>query len=66
MRRVPSVQAFEHVTERDILANIALGRVGQPADIANLCAWLLSDEAGFVTGQNYVSDGGMTRKMIYV
>jgi len=42
-----------------------VGRVGRPADIAALCAWLLSDEAGFVTGQNLISDGGMTRKMIY-
>lgn len=42
------------------------GRVGRPEDVAALIAWLLSDEAGFVAGQNYVIDGGMTRKMIYV
>jgi len=42
------------------------GRVGTPQDIAALVAWLASDEAGFVTGANYVVDGGMTRKMIYV
>lgn len=42
------------------------GRVGMPEDIASLCAWLLSDEAGFVTAATYVVDGGMTRKMIYV
>ena len=42
------------------------GRVGKPEDIAALVAWLVSDEAGFVTGVNYVVDGGMTRKMIYV
>jgi NAD(P)-dependent dehydrogenase (short-subunit alcohol dehydrogenase family) len=42
------------------------GRVGKPEDVAGLIAWLLSDEAGFVTGQNFVIDGGMTRKMIYV
>ena len=41
------------------------GRVGKPEDIAALVAWLVSDEAGFVTGANYVVDGGMTRKMIY-
>jgi NAD(P)-dependent dehydrogenase (short-subunit alcohol dehydrogenase family) len=43
-----------------------VGRVGKPEDVAALIAWLLSDQAGFVTGQNFVVDGGMTRKMIYV
>jgi NAD(P)-dependent dehydrogenase (short-subunit alcohol dehydrogenase family) len=33
--------------------------------VAILCAYLVSDAAGFVTGQNFVIDGGMTRKMIY-
>ncbi len=41
------------------------GRVGRPEDVAILCAYLVSDAAGFVTGQNFVIDGGMTRKMIY-
>jgi NAD(P)-dependent dehydrogenase (short-subunit alcohol dehydrogenase family) len=42
-----------------------VGRVGKPEDVASLCAWLLSDEAGFATGANFTLDGGMTRKMIY-
>jgi NAD(P)-dependent dehydrogenase (short-subunit alcohol dehydrogenase family) len=42
------------------------GRVGIPEDIASLAACLLSEESGFVTGQNFIADGGMTRKMIYV
>jgi NAD(P)-dependent dehydrogenase (short-subunit alcohol dehydrogenase family) len=41
------------------------GRVGHPADIAALVAWLVGPESGFVTGAEFVSDGGMTRKMIY-
>lgn len=41
------------------------GRVGRPEDVAALTAYLISPEAGFVTGQNFVIDGGMTRKMIY-
>ena len=42
-----------------------VGRVGRPEDVAGLCGWLLSEEAAFVTGQNLVVDGGMSRKMIY-
>jgi len=41
------------------------GRVGTPADIAALAAWLLGPDSGFVTGAEFVVDGGMTRKMIY-
>ena len=41
------------------------GRVGTPDDIASLVAWLVGDESGFVTGAEFVVDGGMTRKMIY-
>ena len=43
-----------------------VGRVGQPEDIANMTAFLLSPEASFITGQAFVVDGGMTKKMIYV
>lgn len=43
-----------------------VGRVGQPADVAALTAFLISPEAGFMTGQNLILDAGMTRKMIYL
>lgn len=43
-----------------------VGRVGEGRDVASMVAFLLSEEAGFITGQNFVVDGGMTRKMIYV
>lgn len=42
-----------------------VGRVGEPGDIAATVAFLASDGAGFITGQQIVVDGGMTRKMIY-
>jgi NAD(P)-dependent dehydrogenase (short-subunit alcohol dehydrogenase family) len=42
-----------------------VGRVGRVEDVAELAAFLLSDSAGFATGNNYVLDGGMTKKMIY-
>jgi 3(or 17)beta-hydroxysteroid dehydrogenase len=39
---------------------IPLGRLGRPAEIADLCVYLLSDEAGFITGANLPIDGGLT------
>ncbi len=42
------------------------GRVGKPEDIASLVLYLASPAAAFITGANFVVDGGMTRKMIYV
>lgn len=42
-----------------------VGRVGRPDDIASMILYLCSEEAGFITGQNIVIDGGMTRQMIY-
>ena len=42
-----------------------VGRVGRPDDVAAALAYLLSEEAGFVTGAELIVDGGMTRKMIY-
>lgn len=41
------------------------GRVGSPDDIARACLFLCDPENGFITGENLVIDGGMTRKMIY-
>ena len=37
---------------------IPLGRPGQPADVAELVAFLASDRAAFLTGSQYVVDGG--------
>jgi NAD(P)-dependent dehydrogenase (short-subunit alcohol dehydrogenase family) len=43
-----------------------VGRAGRPEDIAELVAFLVDGaRSGFITGANFVVDGGMTRKMIY-
>ena len=38
---------------------VPLGRIGQAADMANACLFLLSDKAGFITGTELVVDGGL-------
>ena len=42
-----------------------VGRVGRPEDIAQLAEFLLGPESEFITGSEFLADGGMTRKMIY-
>jgi NAD(P)-dependent dehydrogenase (short-subunit alcohol dehydrogenase family) len=39
-------------------AKHALGRLGQPEEVAGLVTWLCSDAASFVTGASYLVDGG--------
>lgn len=57
-RRAPVLSAGDH-------AQHPVGRAGDPSDIGALVTWLLSDAAGFVTGQDIASDGGMGRRMRY-
>jgi NAD(P)-dependent dehydrogenase (short-subunit alcohol dehydrogenase family) len=61
----PGWIAHQPVRKKDH-AQHPVGRVGRDEDVAELVAYLICDAAGFVTGQNFVIDGGMTKKMIYV
>jgi len=58
-RRVPPLSEADH-------AQHLIGRVGRPEDVASLTSFLAFGESGFITGANFVVDGGMTRKMTYV
>lgn len=62
--RKPSSRRRPKLSAKD-LSQHPVGRVGRPEDIGALVVFLLSDAAGFVTGQNIVADGGISRRMIY-
>lgn len=48
--------------ERDILANIALGRVGQPVEVAGAVVFLASPAASMITGATLLVDGGWSAR----
>ena len=45
-----------------ILANIPIGHIGKPSEIANVALFLASDEASYVTGAEVITDGGFTNR----
>lgn len=49
-------------TRAQLHARQPIGRMGRPDEIGPLALYLVSDESGFVTGANYVIDGGLTAK----
>jgi NAD(P)-dependent dehydrogenase (short-subunit alcohol dehydrogenase family) len=45
-----------------VMAMVPMGYMGAPEDIANMNLFLASDEARYVTGAEFVVDGGMTAR----
>jgi NAD(P)-dependent dehydrogenase (short-subunit alcohol dehydrogenase family) len=45
-------------------ADVPLGHMGEPDDVANLALFLASDESKWITGQVHVVDGGITSAMV--
>ena len=64
----PMVDEIAHGTRnpqavrQKLTLDIPLGRLGQPEEVADLCVYLLSDEAGFITGADLPIDGGLTAR----
>ncbi|MCY3810738.1 MAG: SDR family NAD(P)-dependent oxidoreductase [Gammaproteobacteria bacterium] len=49
----------------DMVARTVIGRLGNPREIAQAVAYVASPVAGFVTGTNFVIDGGLTKRIHY-
>ena len=50
------------VVQQRLMNDIPLGRLGKPAEVADLCVYLLSDAAAFITGADLPIDGGLTAR----
>lgn len=59
------IETGETVWQGSDAAQQPVGRVGRPADIANMVMYLCCDKASFITGENICIDGGMTHQMVY-
>lgn len=60
---VPRMTDKPDYDEPAIAAGIPAGRVGVPRDIGELASFLLSDRADYITGQTFIDDGGVSRKL---
>jgi 3-oxoacyl-[acyl-carrier protein] reductase len=55
----PMTESLPEKAREDFASRIALGRFGTPEDVANVVAFLASDDGDYVTGQTINVDGGM-------
>lgn len=63
---MPSKKALEEhpAVMKQTLDMTPVGRYGQPEDVARLVRFLLSDEAGFITGTDVAVDGGVLSQIL--
>jgi NAD(P)-dependent dehydrogenase (short-subunit alcohol dehydrogenase family) len=53
---------FPDAARARITRDIPLGRLGTAEEVAQMCVYLLSDESRFVTGAEFIIDGGLTAR----
>jgi glucose 1-dehydrogenase len=68
--RVVAVAPGAIATERndeagELRPEIPLGRAGKPDEIAAAVAWLVSDQARYITGTSILIDGGMSQQVVH-
>jgi len=57
--KTPMTESLPENVRQEFIKVIPLGREGTPEDVANLCLFLASEEASYITGQVIRVDGGM-------
>lgn len=62
-RQKKSSRSAEEVM-KDAVADIPLGRIGDPEELANLVVFLASEKASYITGSNLVIDGGFDKGLM--
>ncbi len=55
----PMTQKLNELQKNKILDNIPMKKFGEPVDVANLVYFLTTNEASYITGQNFHVNGGM-------
>lgn len=56
----PLLDQLDEEQKKQLVQAHPIGRLGKPAEVANLVVWLCSEEASFITGSYYLVDGGYT------
>jgi cyclopentanol dehydrogenase len=55
------IDAQDPAISADVIRATPMGRIGQPSEVANVIRFRASNDASYVTGAQFMVDGGYTR-----